>query len=72
MRKSRKHENPSSHHMRGKENPKVHLTDHVHSGKPKGTRGKAVGNRAIKPAASSVRHPPLAAKTRSQLHKVHI
>jgi hypothetical protein len=77
MRKKRRHENPSSHHMRGKENPKVHLTDHGHSGKKKGTAsapGARTGVRPIKPAASKVRHPPLAPgmRNRNALNKIYI
>jgi hypothetical protein len=56
----------------GKKNPEAHLTDHHKSGKTSGHRGKAMGNRMIKPAASSLKTPSQKRLTRSQLHKVHI
>jgi hypothetical protein len=70
MKRQRKH-NPSSHHM-GKAAPVPHLKDHGANAKEKGTKGKAVGNRAIKPAASSVRHPSQTRLTRKALNKIHI
>ena len=68
MRDQRRHKNPSSHHMIGKANPVPHTHDHGHHGKKAATRGTRVGNRPIKPAASSVKHPALSRKTKRGLH----
>jgi hypothetical protein len=72
MRKKRRHTNPSSHHMQGKEASTPSLADHGHHGKKKGHVGTRIGVRPIKPAGGSVRHPALSRLMRKGIHKQFI